>query len=127
MFFQFSVLGGMRVNGILYGTPDLIATSRGGTTYSQLMHIVDWYPSLLSAANIDYEDYIDDLSTFDGIDHWDGLSTEQPSDRYFAYRNNLYYGGTKPLVEAGYRYEWFKLFNGTVISRWVLLSLQNSN
>ena len=103
----------MRVNGILYGTADQILPNKSGTTYEQLMHIADWHPSLLSAAGIDYKDYIDDLTTFDGIDHWDGLSVDNPEDKYFEYRKNLYYTPLEPIIDAGYRSEWMKLFNTT--------------
>lgn len=101
----------MRVNGIIYGTDDVISSNKKGTTYSQLMHIVDFFPSLLSAAGIDYRDYVNNLDNFDGIDHWNGLSFDEPNDPYFEYRSNLYYGGLDPLIEAGYRDKWMKLFN----------------
>eukprot|EP01084_Bolivina_argentea_P010498 19555_1 len=106
--------GGMRVNGILYGTEDVISRNKVGTTYTQLMHMVDFFPTLLTAAGIDYTQHIKNDVPFDGIDHWEGLSKDyNPIDQYFHYRDNLYYTPTTPFVNAGFRERWYKLYNGT--------------
>jgi len=106
--------GGTRVNCIVYGTENLIAAQNIGTTYEQLMDVADLFPTLLSAANIDYKQYIADADDvpFDGIDHWQGLSEYHPlprNDAHFAYRQNLYYS-TSGLRNSALRSFWMKLF-----------------
>ena len=46
-------------------------------TSDQLLHITDWFPTLLSAAGDDLED-VEDL---DGVDQWDALNTGAESNR----------------------------------------------
>ena len=51
--------------------------SRSGEIISSLMHITDWYPTLLSAAG---HRLIEETET-DGVDQWDVLRYENTSKR----------------------------------------------
>ncbi|XP_047988988.1 arylsulfatase J-like isoform X4 [Leguminivora glycinivorella] len=65
--------GGVRGAGLLW-SPLLQARAR---VASQLVHIVDWLPSLISAAGGDASL----LQNIDGLDLWNELSKDQPSKR----------------------------------------------
>ena len=103
------------MTAFIYGTKDVIPESVRGGNYSQLMHISDWYPTIMGAAGID----ISSLGlnyTFDGINHWDGIiGNYDKSNPYFAFRKNLYYGyDVDPLFgNIAFRNGWLKILNGS--------------
>ena len=112
--------GGVRITGMIYGTSDIIPSSVRGSNYTQLMHAVDWYPTLLSAAGIDINDNIN--YTLDGKDQWNGIKSgnKDGNDKYFQYRDDVWIGyevsTQSNLVNynnTAYRYKWTKIINGT--------------
>ena len=109
--------GGTRVTSWFYGTKDIISKDNEniGGNYSQLMHIVDWMPTILEAANISYK-FKPGLE-LDGVSHWKGLinGNNGYKDKYFNFRNNIYYGydDNDNPKNVGYRYEWYKIFNSS--------------
>merc|ERR1712228_368469 len=107
--------GGTRVTGIVWGTKDVIPESVRGGEYTQLMHISDWYPTILAAAGID-EHSLNLNYSFDGINHWNGIvGNYNKTDLFFAFRKNLYYGyDVSPLFgNIAFRSEWMKVLNGS--------------
>jgi arylsulfatase A-like enzyme len=58
--------GGTKVDSFIY-SPNL---ANSGTVYDGLMHISDWFPTILALANINYEP--DDEHSLDGVNHFDG-------------------------------------------------------
>eukprot|EP00483_Globobulimina_turgida_P001844 UN01846 len=116
--------GGTRLTAFIYGTPDLIPTSLRGRNYTQLMHTVDWYATLLEAAGIDVNSSIN--HTIDSLSQWKGIINDESvigNDTYFAFRDYIWYGYNDMNTDwnvnfvnytnVGYRYEWNKLINGT--------------
>ena len=106
--------GGTRVTSLIWGTKDIIPYTQRGMDYTQLMHISDWFPTILNAANIDINN-INLNYNLDGISHWNGIIGNYSSniDPYFEYRNDIYYGyEVDPLFKfIGYRYGWYKILN----------------
>lgn len=92
--------GGTRVPGLLY-SPLLHNTPR---EYSGLMHITDWYNTLLAAAGADL------LPENDGFNQWEALSTGQsPSPRdSLIYNLNMDEDGPHGAIRVGK----YKLFLG---------------
>ena len=109
--------GGTRVTAWIWATPDLIQRENNpsiGKNYTQLMHLVDWLPTLLEAANISYT-FPDGLK-LDGVSHWKGLiNGNNYNDKYFNFRDNIYYGfdDNDNPKNVGYRKKWNKIFNRT--------------
>eukprot|EP01083_Nonionella_stella_P179847 639653_1 len=108
--------GGTRVTAWLWATPDIIDRSVAtiGKNYTQLMHLVDWMPTILEAANINYT-FPSGLE-LDGVSHWKGLTTGNSfEDKYFHFRNDVYYGYDDFCTpkNVAYRYQWYKIFNST--------------
>eukprot|EP01084_Bolivina_argentea_P014015 26219_1 len=114
--------GGTRLNAFIWATKDIMKNrdSLGGGNYTQLAHVVDWFPTLVEgAAGIK----ISDLGlnyTIDGVNQWEGMigNDEHPKDPYFNYRDTIWYGhdmGPQKTVgnSTAIRHEWMKLFNNT--------------
>eukprot|EP01084_Bolivina_argentea_P102816 184181_1 len=107
--------GGVKLTGFVWGTPDIIPSSLKGGSYSQLFHTVDWYYTLLSMAGIDTTLILN--YTIDGVDQWNGIIGNEVKDKYFEFRDEIYYGcdiyNGEPSNNTGYRYQWYKIFNST--------------
>eukprot|EP01084_Bolivina_argentea_P102820 184186_1 len=108
--------GGTRVTAWFYATPDIVSPNLAtiGKNYSQLMHMVDWLPTVLEAAGVSHT-FPPGLE-IDGVSHWKGLiSGNKYNDAYFNFRDNIYYGkddNANPR-NVGYRYQWYKIFNSS--------------
>eukprot|EP00486_Rosalina_sp_Unknown_P013844 CAMPEP_0201596398 /NCGR_PEP_ID=MMETSP0190_2-20130828/193089_1 /ASSEMBLY_ACC=CAM_ASM_000263 /TAXON_ID=37353 /ORGANISM="Rosalina sp." /LENGTH=248 /DNA_ID=CAMNT_0048056723 /DNA_START=623 /DNA_END=1369 /DNA_ORIENTATION=- len=109
--------GGTRVTAWMWATPDLIPRENNpsiGKNYTQLMHLVDWLPTILEAAGITHA-FPPGLE-LDGVSHWKGLQNgNNYKDRNFQFRDNIYYGyddNSNPK-NVGYRNKWYKIFNRT--------------
>jgi arylsulfatase A-like enzyme len=70
--------GGVRGVGVLWGAM-LGNTPR---VSSQLMHVTDWLPTLLTAAGGDLDDLLS--APLDGVDQWSALVNDKPSQRHKA-------------------------------------------
>jgi arylsulfatase A-like enzyme len=74
--------GGIKVDSFIY-SPKL---ANPGTTYDGLMHISDWFPTIMELANIDYSS--DDDNALDGVSQisgWTGVSTPRSDMLYNMY------------------------------------------
>ena len=74
--------GGIKVTSFIYGSN----LKQKGITYDGLMHISDWFPTILALANIDYTP--DDDFSLDGVnqvDGWLGKSVPRTSMLYNMY------------------------------------------
>eukprot|EP01083_Nonionella_stella_P144709 452297_1 len=106
--------GGTRVTAWIWTTPDIIPRTMPtiGRNYSQLMHLVDWMPTILEATGVNHS-FPSGLE-LDGVSHWKGLSNgNNYQDPYFHFRNDIYYGLDSGAKNVGYRYEWYKIFNAS--------------
>lgn len=74
--------GGIRVTGLLWAA-NLNNTSHYWDGY---MHVADWLPTLLSAANIPIP------KNLDGIDHWKNINSNSASERTTMYEIDDYTG-----------------------------------
>jgi arylsulfatase A-like enzyme len=98
--------GGMKVDSFIY-SPLL---SNGGTNYTGLMHISDWFPTILALANIEYtpsDDYkLDGINQLDG---WKGTSTPRTVLLYNMYIDitdynfNIWYNGSFAIRDEKYK------------------------
>jgi len=107
--------GGTRVTAFVWATPDLIPRLNNaviGGNYTQLTHLVDWLPTILEAADIEYA-FPDGLE-IDGVSQWKGLRYGNHfDDKFFEFRDSVYYGiddNDQPRNVA-FRREWYKIFN----------------
>ena len=106
------------MTGFVWGTPDIIDYNKveRGSNYSQLMHIVDWYPTFLEAAGIEIKD-IGINYTFDGVSQWKGIigNVSSTNGYYNKFRDSIYYGlCTVPyLMYDAVQYKGYKLVNTT--------------
>eukprot|EP01084_Bolivina_argentea_P095683 171996_1 len=109
--------GGTRLTAFIYGTDDIIPSNLRGTNYTQLMHTVDWYATFLEAAGIDINSSIN--HTIDSESHWKGIVGTKMNDKYFAFRDFIWYGYDTSAgsfvnyANIAYRYKWNKLINGS--------------
>lgn len=74
--------GGIKVDSFIY-SPKLV---NAGTTYDELMHISDWFPTIMELANIDYSP--DDDNALDGVSQisgWTGVSVPRSDMLYNMY------------------------------------------
>eukprot|EP01084_Bolivina_argentea_P102815 184180_1 len=110
--------GGTRLTSFIWTTDDIISDKnlRGGN-YSQLMHISDWYPTLIEGAagiSLSKLNY-----SLDGVNQWNGIIGKENTskDEYFYFRDYIYYDHNienhKPSNNSAYRKRWNKIFNGT--------------
>lgn len=66
--------GGTKVPSFIYSSSeDLISTNIRGSTYHGLMHMTDWFPTILDLAGIEYTPNIG--YELDGVSHVEGWST----------------------------------------------------
>ena len=63
--------GGTKVDALLYSSS--LATSMQGTSYAGLMHVVDWFPTILDMAGVSYTPPAG--YELDGVSHWAKLQT----------------------------------------------------
>lgn len=117
--------GGTKVDAFIYG-PNL-ATSRIGSRYKGLMHVSDWFPTILDIANISY---IPTSPAFalDGLSHrdaWFEDSQNKSSPRSFVLYN--IYSNVEELknksnnIIGGIRDQRYKLLNtyvGNTLTEW---------
>ena len=82
---------GTRLNAYIWATKDIMKNRDilGGGNYTQLAHIVDWFPTLIEgAAGIKIND-LDLNYTINGVNQWDamiGNDDDKINDKYFYYR-----------------------------------------
>ncbi|KAL1481183.1 hypothetical protein MTO96_034617 [Rhipicephalus appendiculatus] len=91
--------GGIRLPAFLW-TPDLLPRRR---VSHQLMHAVDWLPTLYSAAGGD----VDQLASVDGFDMWRALIDGEASPR-----SEMLININRPQGQAALRYRDWKLVIG---------------
>ncbi|XP_070548913.1 arylsulfatase J-like isoform X2 [Ptychodera flava] len=89
--------GGTRAVGFIHGN----MLQKTGYTYNGMIHIVDWYPTLLSVAGGKIRD-----QEIDGVDVWKALSTNSLSPR-----NEIVYNIISEQGEAAIRIGNFKFMN----------------
>jgi arylsulfatase A-like enzyme len=98
--------GGIKVDSFIY-SPLL---DNAGTVYDGLMHISDWFPSILELADITYN--TDDDTDLDGVSQvngWNGLSTPRSSMLYNMYIDltdydfNIWTNGSFAVRDARYK------------------------
>lgn len=91
--------GGIRVTGLLWA-----ANLKNANHYwDGYMHVADWLPTLLSAADIPIP------KGLDGIDHWKNINSNSASERTTMYEIDDYTGYASMI------YGNFKLITGNVI------------
>jgi arylsulfatase A-like enzyme len=98
--------GGIKVDSFIY-SPLL---SKPGTTYSGLMHISDWFPTILALSQIVYTPRsgyeLDGVSQIDG---WNGKSTPRTNMLYNMYTNisdynfNIWTNGSFAVRDARFK------------------------
>ncbi|XP_047022719.1 arylsulfatase B-like [Helicoverpa zea] len=101
--------GGLRVVGLLWSA-NLNNTSHYWDGY---MHVIDWLPTLLSAAGIETP------ADIDGINQWDSINSNSPSERITMYEIDDMVG------YASIIYGDYKLLTGEVIQNYC--TYQGSN
>lgn len=113
--------GGCRLTGAIWGTEDIVSKNRKGSNYTQLMHVVDWYATLLEASGIDINKLGFNYS-FDSVSQWKGIQGgNSGGDEYFEYRDSLWYGYATDIYNrdfvgfnnTAFRYKWYKIINGS--------------
>ncbi len=82
--------GGIKVDSFIYSS-GLIDDEFVGTTYSNLMHISDWFPTVLSLAGIEYT--APSGYELDGFDHSDSMFDDADAPRSLLL-HNMYYNFT---------------------------------
>ena len=65
---------GTRVNGFISGP---LAPGKPGSVYEGMMHISDWYPTILSVAGVEIPKGV----TLDGFNQWPAISQAKCSPR----------------------------------------------
>ena len=104
------------MTGFVWGTPDVVDYSKvkRGSNYTQLMHIVDWYPTFMEAAGIKFDDTGIDYP-FDGVSQWKGIMGNVTSTGYYKtdFRDTVYYGlSTTPYLKYdAMQFAGYKLIN----------------
>jgi hypothetical protein len=97
--------GGLSATAIIHSK--LIPESARGTNYQGLVHVTDWYPTILGLATNKQWNSINrvDRDAIDGLDVWDAMmnNAESPRQEIVHYLNE---------DNAVYQYQSLKLFNG---------------
>jgi len=65
--------GGLQVPAFVTG--GVLPADRRGTSLDEMIHVTDWFPTILSAVGIDY-----DNSNLDGMNVWDTIKSGTVSD-----------------------------------------------
>ena len=73
-FAELLIFVGTRVNSFISGP---LAPGRPGTVYNGMMHISDWYPTILSVAGVEIRKGV----TLDGFNQWPAISQTKCSPR----------------------------------------------
>jgi len=111
--------GGIKVDSFIY-SPKLMNT---GVVYTGLMHVSDWFPTILALGGITYE--ADEDHALDGvnqIDGWLGASTPRDSMLYNMYVHltdysfNIWYNGSFAVRDA--RFKLMHTYNDTDYGAW---------
>jgi arylsulfatase A-like enzyme len=79
--------GGIKVNAFIFST-SLIPSKYRGTKYSSLMHVTDWFPTILDLADINYDP--PESKALDGysqVDAWYGGTAPRSHVLYNFYYN----------------------------------------
>ena len=58
--------GGTKVDALVYSAA--LKSSQQGTSYTGLMHVSDWFPTILDMTGVDYTP--SSSNSFDGVSHW---------------------------------------------------------
>jgi arylsulfatase A-like enzyme len=98
--------GGIKVDSFIY-SPLL---SNAGTTYSGLMHISDWFPTILKLSQITYTPEVGyELDGVSHIDGWNGKGTPRTTMLYNMYTNisdynfNIWTNGSFAVRDARFK------------------------
>jgi len=96
--------GGTRVAGFVNGPESIL--NKKGDKFEGLMHAVDWFPTLMSAAGLNYTD-----NNQDGMSQWEAINSRGPAQREeIIYNMDL---GPQPLQgRAAIRMGDYKLIDG---------------
>ena len=122
--------GGIKVDSFIYGGPLTVT----GTVYKGLMHISDWFPTILALANIDYDPPTENL--LDGVNQADAWSNEVGSTdvtprSYMLYNKytdltdynfNIWTNGSFAVRDA--RYKLMHTYNDAVYGNWYNAALE---
>ena len=68
--------GGTKVDALIY-SPKL-TSSQQGTTYSGLMHVSDWFPTIMDMAGVTFT--AESGYELDGVSHWDNIKALDNTD-----------------------------------------------
>lgn len=113
--------GGIRVDSFIYSP--LLPASTAGTVYTGLMHVSDWFPTMLALSGIEYTP--DDDHPLDGVNQlpgWKGESTPRTSmlyNMYVAltdYQFNIWHNGS--FAVRDYRYKLLHTYNDSDYGAW---------
>jgi len=111
--------GGIKVDSFIY-SPKL---KSGGTTYDGLMHVSDWFPTMLALAGITYTP--DSEHSLDGVNQVDGwLNVRTPRDtllyNYYTaltdYSFNIWYNGTFAVRDE--RFKLMHTYDDSLYGAW---------
>merc|ERR1719474_131489 len=99
--------GGTRAVTFVHAPPELL--EKRGYTHTRLMHVTDWMPTLLRLAG--YKgDPVKDLG-LDGVDQWQGISTDLGEEARQEMVYNLKAGPTGAIRVGDYKLLFGKKFN----------------
>lgn len=79
--------GGTKVDALIYSK--LLKSSQRGTTYSGLMHVSDWFPTILDMAGVSFT--AKSGYPLDGVSHWSTMSTLGSDDELKSPRSTMLY------------------------------------
>ena len=111
--------GGIKVDSFIY-SPKL---KSGGTTYDGLMHVSDWFPTMLALAGITYTP--DSEHSLDGVNQVDGwLNVRTPRDtllyNYYTaltdYSFNIWYNGSFAVRDE--RFKLMHTYDDSLYGAW---------
>lgn len=111
--------GGIKVDSFIY-SPKL---KSGGTTYNGLMHVSDWFPTMLALANIEYVPDAD--HPLDGVNQVDGwLNVRTPREtllyNYYTaltdYNFNIWYNGSFAVRDE--RFKLMHTYDDSLYGAW---------
>lgn len=94
--------GGVRVVGLVWSA----SLNNTDHYWDGYMHVSDWMPTLLTAANLEVP------SNIDGISHWESFSSNRPSKRTTMYEIDDYTGYASVI------YGDYKLVTGNINERY---------
>ena len=129
--------GGVKVDAFIYSP--LLPTSTQGAKYTNLFHVTDWFPTLLSLAGISYTPTSN--HSFDGVDHstmisnWgsddESLTASPRSNMVYNIYYNVYNVSFKdnlfPFAVRDSRYKLMRTFTNNTLSSWYNYGIEYAN